>query len=599
MEDIRYRKNIEGELVFIGTDYTALKTRLDAGDTHLPFKVSKGLTILVSGTIELVGEWDTAAKVARLNFVQDDKYTKLLRNLDTEINLFDYIKYSPYNELLKVSNFEFESDLRNRHVAVKLWLTSTLYYDEEIINHDDDFYKCTSGHTSSSLSEPGVGAGWETVWSLMTAGEVEDFLDEDLNFDNYLRCLSALGPMDWAKDVEYKETVINNNTDQTTNHIYYSEVDKQDEHFVLHNHVWYVCFNAHTSDDADEPGVGANWQLYWKAVFTPYIYYQEYAPYKFDSAVYSDLSKDWVFGACTTDTYLYAVVGIKMFDLLKIGLGMADSTVLINEMGSNGYLEYIEDNYFDKFYIYLYAGAVFPQMIGHPEKEPKIKLSEIIDWYKQTFNCDWKLTGQYFQFKHASEVPTAVGVDLTAFESQNWSILKYTYDPTDKICKESWKFGESKKPDFSQVWIEYENGYFDKKEVSNKFNTDGEHFGEPSGYMIYTADGDLSVNTISEEVGLLSEVTELNGLLAPTLLIIDHYMAGRPFSDYEDWIGNDQQGLTLTARRQRKVLIEAPLQDFEDFDPETELIETDLANLEAVKIIIPLSGKMAQIESVW
>lgn len=45
------------------------------------------------------------------------------------------------------------------------WLISTAYVKDDAVAHNGSSYICTSAHTSDALTEPGVGANWQTVWS--------------------------------------------------------------------------------------------------------------------------------------------------------------------------------------------------------------------------------------------------------------------------------------------------------------------------------------------------------------------------------------------------------------------------------------------------
>ncbi|PUB87076.1 MAG: hypothetical protein DBP02_02190 [gamma proteobacterium symbiont of Ctena orbiculata] len=48
--------------------------------------------------------------------------------------------------------------------VVNDWLSARPYASGDIVNHNGVYYRCYSVHTSSSLSEPGVGAQWENYW---------------------------------------------------------------------------------------------------------------------------------------------------------------------------------------------------------------------------------------------------------------------------------------------------------------------------------------------------------------------------------------------------------------------------------------------------
>lgn len=49
------------------------------------------------------------------------------------------------------------------------WLTATGFVTADGVSNGGSSYICTSGHTSGSTTEPGVGASWATVWDLIAA----------------------------------------------------------------------------------------------------------------------------------------------------------------------------------------------------------------------------------------------------------------------------------------------------------------------------------------------------------------------------------------------------------------------------------------------
>ncbi len=48
------------------------------------------------------------------------------------------------------------------------WQTGVSYSVDAIVANNGSVYVCTSAHTSGAVNEPGVGASWETYWSLST-----------------------------------------------------------------------------------------------------------------------------------------------------------------------------------------------------------------------------------------------------------------------------------------------------------------------------------------------------------------------------------------------------------------------------------------------
>jgi len=78
------RKSLNGTLVFLGDEYTALKTLSDAGNLFCGIKIEYDSTEQVNGDLELTGMFNTRLQKASLGFIINDKYTKIINNLDKE-----------------------------------------------------------------------------------------------------------------------------------------------------------------------------------------------------------------------------------------------------------------------------------------------------------------------------------------------------------------------------------------------------------------------------------------------------------------------------------------------------------------------------------
>lgn len=52
------------------------------------------------------------------------------------------------------------------------WLTATAYAVGDALNHNSVDYRCILDHTSGASTEPGVGASWATVWTLVGQEEI-------------------------------------------------------------------------------------------------------------------------------------------------------------------------------------------------------------------------------------------------------------------------------------------------------------------------------------------------------------------------------------------------------------------------------------------
>ena len=50
------------------------------------------------------------------------------------------------------------------------WAVSTSYSVDDLVKNNSKRYKCIQNHTSSADDEPGVGANWETYWTLEADG---------------------------------------------------------------------------------------------------------------------------------------------------------------------------------------------------------------------------------------------------------------------------------------------------------------------------------------------------------------------------------------------------------------------------------------------
>jgi hypothetical protein len=50
------------------------------------------------------------------------------------------------------------------------WSDGTAYVISDLVEHNGSVYLATSNHTASSITEPGVGANWDSVWDLFASG---------------------------------------------------------------------------------------------------------------------------------------------------------------------------------------------------------------------------------------------------------------------------------------------------------------------------------------------------------------------------------------------------------------------------------------------
>ena len=116
-----------------------------------------------------------------------------------------------------------------------VWSVGTEYNKLEAVHSAGSSYICTVAHTSSSDTEPGVGANWSSCWDLMA----EKGAAGPAGLDG----IGITWKAAWSAGTNYSlnDAVKNNGTS-------------------------YICTAAHTSDAASEPGTGASWTSYWDVV---------------------------------------------------------------------------------------------------------------------------------------------------------------------------------------------------------------------------------------------------------------------------------------------------------------------------------------------
>lgn len=106
---------------------------------------------------------------------------------------------------------------------ISTWASSTTYVLREIAKNGTNVYgyRCILEHTSSATDEPGVGVNWETYWERTVPS--------------------------WILGGGYAIGNIVENESLTER---------------------YICILDHNAATTDEPGVGVNWQTYWRAAKT-------------------------------------------------------------------------------------------------------------------------------------------------------------------------------------------------------------------------------------------------------------------------------------------------------------------------------------------
>jgi type IV pilus assembly protein PilY1 len=69
-----------------------------------------------------------------------------------------------------VTAYSFTAKTQDSGVAITAWATAKAYTVNAVVSDSGKSYICTTAHTSTSTSEPGVGSSWTTYWTLLGTG---------------------------------------------------------------------------------------------------------------------------------------------------------------------------------------------------------------------------------------------------------------------------------------------------------------------------------------------------------------------------------------------------------------------------------------------
>jgi hypothetical protein len=136
-------------------------------------------------------------------------------------------------------------------------------------------YWCIDSHTSSSSSEPGVGASWTNFWSIRgvasatawaTSTEYYTYVKQDNITVRGFECTGVGARTTFLGDnVTFEYLHIHDVTSigPGLNVLYNSHPDDNKD-IVFHSTTNYECILEHTSGASTEPGTGADWQVFWE-----------------------------------------------------------------------------------------------------------------------------------------------------------------------------------------------------------------------------------------------------------------------------------------------------------------------------------------------
>lgn len=363
--------------------------------------------------------------------------------------------------------------------------------------------------------------------------------------------------------------------------------------FVTNGGSTYACIADHTATSITEPGVGASWEAYWVRTEVDILRYsQEYGNLPFDGA--TKVGDEYQKGSASSGTYLFTWAGYQIFNILSDLLSEIDPSIELYETtsGANtGYCQYIENNFIEKHYKVFYSYDSIT-----PSKPKKIKLSDILEFFKKVHNCNWRFEGNIFVFRHESERPTTVSsVNFSNYQSADWTTYKIDYSKLAEIKKETWKFGDSSNEDFDKMEIIYNNDFDTTIDNQlNSFSTDIKNgIEEESGDFIIAASQSGSDWLLNNTTGIISGGTAYNGELSTSQCIVDHFQNGRPYASYDSWTGGTS--LTLIKKRNLGIELKAPVRDVTTIDLENYIFTITGNYIEIQEISIPLDYDFALI----
>lgn len=533
------RKNMTGDLMFYGSEMLVLKSLFDAGNIYCGIKVYWDSEEAISGSLNLFGRYNTQQNLAWLQFTADDRYAKIKASMSME---------SSTKGIEQIG--------------------TTICYQQHTSWNDflgQDF-------------EDGYGPGTHIVP------------------DGYVLVSAGSTPAAWDETKTYSHGYL---VGDAGNHLWEGSWDDCFCSYGGRNYISRINNNLnHTPSGATD----FYWWILDEDPGNVYKYGQERMDFNEEGANGTatwDEDNDWWYQENgDSDTYDYLINARRLFDILEAMLAYIDPTIEIyfeTDGANTGFLQYVEDNHPNSLDIYW-------KDLGDVDGSSKLKLSEILDFYKNQFNVDWRFEGDIFVFRHPSELPSTLGTDpeydLTNYFGKDWTTYEAKTEIQDRINKEIISFGEIRAADdFNTQELAYDNTFDTSKEYKHNFETDIKHaFVENDKQLMFAVveDGELYVQAAT---GLISGESEYNGYLAASYAFNNYYRTGgRPFATAT--LNTNETEYSLTTKRQKEYLIKVPYFYTDQIDQETYLIKTTLGNMQVTAIVVKLNGEITEITAM-
>lgn len=418
---VRIRDKLDGSITFYGDTYKNLLVEKNNNVIQLNCKIYLNSDEIYSGKLQLRGEWAERSNKCLLIVEIQDEYTTILRNIDIE---HDYIR-PKYNVQLKT----------NVQIEVR------------------KAFQMRAIHASGGEDSPHITFLWH-----FCDGASVDVIEK---FDYYKYYTKT----DYVLDA--------------TNEGYMSKPENVKEQFC-----WILSalgekrFFACTEDSLGNypPGdlgfSNEHWRLVGSGLTKPpqaYWMGQRYAAFKFEDAEFSDDDKEWQRGGCDEGQTIENLTAPTLYYYLSDMIGRADPAIQIDFSTFFPYLDATSPTYKN---LAVYTNQWKDEKGLTQYADAKYKLSDLIAIYMSVFDCDWRLEGGVFVFRHKSEHPQIPDASkpyqfVDSIFSKDWSFEGFNSDLKFNVYRESFTIGTSEKKYFEQQLLDYDNNLQDKLDYTN------------------------------------------------------------------------------------------------------------------------------------
>lgn len=545
-DQIFARVNLSAPLTFYSIEYTELKALADDYN-RIEIRVFYKGVQKFTGYLDLTGEYNDNELSCRLNVTPNDRYTKILEGMDTEINAIQP-GISKYDVILNVTtdvDFQYE---------VETGAAPTGF---------DDYSNC-------GLVNPTLWDSTTQYYPAIEATPSPPTGDYQGAMNCFCRYETSPGSF-----TNYRCKIGHKNRRPDLNPPYWAPISGQ--LFKFGQERADFQFTGSTYD----PGLN----LYKKAGCSSSNYQNI-----FDNCVRMYDVLEELLDEVDTTINIAETGGNQYSAYLNSGSAPCDGEL------ANLFMS-------DKSDIKNYLAPDAAQF-------ENIKLSVILKYYKRMFNLDWLIDdNNYFKFYHPTEItvvlPTPVedypAHYLDTFRALKWTVgnALYKYVERKKINKERWEFELSNHSDFDGVPIIYNNAYTDEIVYQlNNINCNvsrvikNDDTVSDDGFVIFATTKPGADYEVVNKAGILRVgVTLYNGKLAASWLIQDHHTTGDRI--YKKGTVNNVANITLVIRKDREYSnINIPVYDPDSIDFDY-LVKTEMEDIEPMELQIKFNGDHA------